>query len=399
MILRSTLILCLLLQFAFSSAQTDNALGFISDIKVAKKSAETEDKLIFVHVYTSWEQTCKQEEKELFSDPEIVNYFTRQFISVDLDANKQWRDVAKLNDQLSYPSYLYLNAKGKLIHSIEGCADKQRLLRSAKVALKNPKKRSSKFRNDYSKYSKDPRYLRDYILFCDETEDYELADKLCDQYAKQIAKIDSLEWMDFVMRFVHEEKSKFFDLLKKNRSVFNATYGKPEIDQVFIDILMNKEMWKMYDPESERLFSRTRKRVNKNKLDISDDQLYVALANRVFDKSLVFKNDDGRSDLAVRILKDHSDQVKEELLPTIIASVAIQQNDKEILTKAKEEVFELITKQPSMTLHDMNSIILYKLGEEEESFKQVALAQKYAVATNQKYKSSLAIMKKSGMIK
>lgn len=382
-----------------SFAQEKVALKFIPDLKEGKKIAESEDKFIFVNVFAKWMEPCDEMAKAALSDAEVVDFFSNNFVPVSIDADQSGRNLIAKYKIINFPTYLYLNPDGKLVHQIEGCANKERLLSSAKISLKNPKKKAAKFRADYRKYSKNPEYLKDYVRFCEDIEDYELADKLTDQYAKQISEVDSLEWMDFVMQYVHKENSKLFDLLKDNRIAFNELYGKKIVDQVFLDIIINGELWKMNNPSTEKLLKKTTKKIDKYKLQIEDEQLYPAIASRVFSKEIVFENDQGRADLAVRILEDYSAEADLQYLPAILASIAIQQEKKSILSLASDQIDKLISMQPNTSLYDINSIILYKLGEKEESYRQVALAQQYAVAHKQKYRSSLKVMKDSGMIK
>ncbi len=388
-----------LLLHSSSFAQVKSGLAFLGDFDQAKKLASAEEKFIFVQVCTDWSQPCEEMSRTVFNDPEVSKFFEKRFVSVRI--NTERRGGIRFGRQYkigSFPTLLYFDSEGELLHRIEGFANKDRLMQSADMSFRNPNQQAKIFKDDYRKLKNDPRYLRDYIMFCEETEDYELADKLSNQYAKQISKMDSLEWMDFVVQFVHSEDSKIFNLLKKNKPAFDRVYGKEVIDNLFLDIIINNEMWAMRKPATEKLLSKTRKKISKYKLDIGDDQVYPPLANRIFNTEIPFESDDARYVFAVKTLSDYSDKVNPTTLPAMIATVAVYTTDQNSLTVANREVDKLIASKPSMTLHDVKSILLYKLGEKEESYKQVALAQKYALEAGQTYKSSLAIMKKSGLV-
>lgn len=392
----------LILSFLLCINQTGNAqvdsLTFIPDFKEAEKLAEKKNKFIFVDVMADWCMPCKKMDRIVYTDPEVVEYFSKKFITVKLDGDKKGGGFARKRKVTGYPTMIFFDPEGYEVHRIEGYADANRLLNAAKIAFKDPKRKAAKFRDDYRKYNANPKYLRDYIKFCEETEDFELADKLTDQYVKHIDKVDSIEWMDFTMRFVNKEKSKLFELLKDNKSSFEKVYGEEEVSQAFMDILINGELWKMREPETEKLIKKTRNKFNKHDLNFSDEQFYPAIANRVFNAELLFKNDEGRADLAAQIVQEYEDKVNPEYLIGILASVAVKQSKKELLKSASSLVDKLLSQQPTTSLHDIKSIILYKLGDKEEAFKQVALAHKYAVVSNQKYQSSLKLMKQSGLI-
>ena len=373
-------------------------LNFLADFNDAKDLAIKEDKNIFVYVSSERSVHGKKMDKDVFTRPQVIDFFGKRFISVKLDGERRGRSFARKHQVYGYPTIIFMTPEGKELHRIEGVANEERLIAAADMSFRNPKKQAEVFKDDYRKYKNDPYYLKDYIQFSEAMEDYDLADKLADQYAKNIKKVDSLEWMDFVLRYVYKEDSKLFKLLKKNRVAFNNVYGEETINSVLVEIAINTEMYSMYDPKTQKLVDKTKKKIKKYGLKYNEGEVYPALASRVFNLEIPFANDDARADFAVHTLKHYSDKVEEKIIPTMIANVAIQKDDKSSLTVANNQVDKLIEKKPSTSLYDVKSILLYKLGEKEESYRQVALAQKYASESNIAYKSSLQIMKKSGLI-
>lgn len=383
-------------QFIWSQQKS---ISFYNDFEHALNLAKSQNKNLFVNVYTSWSVPQKQMDAQVYNDPEVIEFISKRFVAVKLDADKAGRRFIGVHDIYAFPTFLFFDHDGEEMHRIIGYADEKRLLRSADISFRNPKKQLDQFKSDYRKNKNDPIFLRDYVAFAEEIENFELADKISNQYAKNYRKVRKVDWMDFVMRYVYKEDSKLFDLLKGYKDDFNMLYGEEEVNRVFLEIIVNSELDKMNNPETEKLIKNTKKRLNKYKVKVSDDELIPSLAVRVFNIEIPFENNDARTDLAALVLKKYIDEVEENHIRSMLATVAINNNNKDVMEIGKKEIDKLIAKAPSTSFYDLKSIFLYKLGEKEESYKQVALANEMANKTGQDYKSSLAVMKKAGLIK
>ena len=135
------------------SAQTNSAIkpsvtwhSFEEGMKLAKKK----HKPVIVDIYTDWCGWCKKMDNETFRNPEIVAYLNEHFIAVKLNAEEKSpiafngniyskpnpsRDrsthqlaVALAGANLSYPTYIYLDSKGKTITGSKGYSQAEDLL-------------------------------------------------------------------------------------------------------------------------------------------------------------------------------------------------------------------------------------------------------------------------------
>lgn len=392
-------IICLVCFSAQTSLAQSTSIQFGDDFDKALEIAKALDKNVFVDVYADWCMPCKMMDRQVFNDKKVAEFMNERFVSVKLDAERAGRKFARRNNVYAFPTLLFFNPSGEEIHRVVGYANENRLMRSADISFRNPTKQLNKFKDEYKKKKNDPIFLKDYIAFADEIEDYELADKIANQYAKNYRKERKVDWMDFVMRYVYKEKSKLFDLLKVNKDDFDKLYSEETVSKVFLEIFVNSAIGDVEEPETERVTQQTRKKLNKYKVKVSDDDLLPSLAVRVFNVELPFKNDDARTDLAVRILKDYSHKMEDKHIRTMLATVAVNRSDKSSMEIANDEIDKLIVKEPSTSLHDLKSIFLYKLGDKEASYKQVAMAHEIATKSGIPYKSSLREMKKVGLLK
>ncbi|MBP9926068.1 MAG: DUF255 domain-containing protein [Cyclobacteriaceae bacterium] len=144
--MKKYLLIVLLASFGLVRAQATKteatAIQWMSFEEAVKKSeTEKEKKKIFIDVYTDWCGWCKVMDKNTFVDPQIVKLINEKFYAVKFDA-EQTGDVvfrgttfkfvpygnkgahqlamALLNNQMSYPNFVFLDEEFRIIPIIEG---------------------------------------------------------------------------------------------------------------------------------------------------------------------------------------------------------------------------------------------------------------------------------------
>jgi thioredoxin-related protein len=110
-------------------------------LEEAMKKAQTDKRPIFIDVYTDWCGWCKVMDKETFSDPKVAELLNDKFYPVKFDG-EQKEDVvfkgntykyvvngrsgyhelaaAMLNNQLSYPTVVFLDEEFNMIQPLAG---------------------------------------------------------------------------------------------------------------------------------------------------------------------------------------------------------------------------------------------------------------------------------------
>lgn len=107
--------------FAFASI----AIGQINfqDISFdeALVKAKTENKKVFIDVYTDWCGPCKSIDKNVFKKKEIGDRMNPDYVSIKIEAEKDAdRGSLKQFSVRAYPTMLILDGDGKLLHRIVG---------------------------------------------------------------------------------------------------------------------------------------------------------------------------------------------------------------------------------------------------------------------------------------
>ncbi len=129
---------------AFISVQTgvteENPVQWMTFEQAIEKS-KTEKRPVFIDVYTDWCGWCKVMDKNTFSDPQVSKLLNEKFYAVKFNA-EQHEDVvfqgttfkfvpsggkgyhqlaaALLNNQLSYPTVVFLNEDFGMIQPLPG---------------------------------------------------------------------------------------------------------------------------------------------------------------------------------------------------------------------------------------------------------------------------------------
>lgn len=105
----------------------------------AIKANKKKPKMIFVDVFTGWCGWCKVMDSKTFSNPEVAAYMSEHFYCVKLDAEQkdpieynkhtfvfkpEYRShelaMSMLDSQMSYPSFVFFNAKEERIQIAKG---------------------------------------------------------------------------------------------------------------------------------------------------------------------------------------------------------------------------------------------------------------------------------------
>ena len=101
----------------------------------AIKKAGEEKKLVFIDAHTAWCQPCVLMEKNVFSLNTVADFYNEHFINVKIDFGKE-EELAERFDVHGYPSYIFVNAKGKAVYMGSGYTEEKEFIGYGEAALK-----------------------------------------------------------------------------------------------------------------------------------------------------------------------------------------------------------------------------------------------------------------------
>jgi thiol-disulfide isomerase/thioredoxin len=131
----------------------------------ALKQAKKQDKLIFIDFYTEWCGPCKELAKGPFKDSLIGEFYNKHFISLKLDAEKEGMEPAKKYGISGYPTLMFIDGEGNVIHGFASRQDRENLIQHGEAVMRSYKEGNQlkKLQAEYEKKKNDEAFLKEYI--------------------------------------------------------------------------------------------------------------------------------------------------------------------------------------------------------------------------------------------
>lgn len=133
----------LYLFFIFLSLQTIHAQNqFVPDdtpYKTALETSKRQGKPLFVMLYADWCPHCNEMKKQVFSDPTVMDFLTKNYVCVWKNVEKEEGMALKNKFKTtSLPAILFLDSNETLVYALKGELKKEEFMTEANYAM-NPK--------------------------------------------------------------------------------------------------------------------------------------------------------------------------------------------------------------------------------------------------------------------
>lgn len=149
-------LLCTFLALPTMAQEGKGIQFFKGTFAQALAKAKSEGKPLFVDFYAVWCGPCKKMEKQIFTQPEVGEYFNKHFVAVQLDAEKPENvDAAKTYKVEAFPTLGIFDGEGKALSINVGYMNAQELMAMAKTAVGEVKG----FEQLYKEYRQNPNDL------------------------------------------------------------------------------------------------------------------------------------------------------------------------------------------------------------------------------------------------
>ncbi len=135
-----------------------------NNLNRALKQANKENKLIFVDGYTVWCGPCKWMDANVFSDPQVSEFFNNSFINLKVNLEEgKGVDFAEKYKPPAFPTFYFLNGAGEVQHMALGAFDVENLMQIAHDALR-PTGNLAYFKNNYNSNRNNGPFLKEYAM-------------------------------------------------------------------------------------------------------------------------------------------------------------------------------------------------------------------------------------------
>lgn len=196
--------------------------------------ARQENKLIFIDAYTSWCGPCKWMDENTFQNDTVGDFYNEHFINVKVDAEEgEGLEIRKRYTIWGFPSFLFIDSLGNLIHRKCGAHEPQAFIDLGKEVFDSTKQ-FIVIQNRYNTGVLTEQELFDYIV---------LRRRSCLQIYNQLAEFDEI--VDFSIKnpriwfilynYTPGTKYKFFKYMVDNREEFIDAHSSDSVNWIIED--------------------------------------------------------------------------------------------------------------------------------------------------------------------
>ncbi|WP_164108707.1 MULTISPECIES: thioredoxin family protein [Sphingobacterium] len=193
------------------------------------KAAGADNKLVFVDCYTDWCAPCRWMDANVFFGGPVADYFNEQFVNIKIDMEKgEGIALAKQYKIQSYPTFLFVNSKGEVVHRTGGRMSMEEFLEEGKNAF-DPKRRISYLTTQYISGKTDLPFLYNFYTALNRT-DRSKAEKIAKEITDKISNDElktELGWK-VIQMLARNENDKLGAFYMANQAAFSNWSSEEE---------------------------------------------------------------------------------------------------------------------------------------------------------------------------
>ena len=249
--------LLLLLLFFPMTMYAQKGIQFVHGMlwKDVVAKARSERKYIFVDAFATWCGPCQYMAANVFTADKVGDVFNSQFINVKMQmdtSGKDNEDVKKLYEDahymskkysvLVYPTFLFFNSDGKLVHRFAGSME------AAEFALKGKSlaDESNQYYPMLDKYKaggKVPEFLKKLAYAADDAYDQQNAKLIGKDYLATQNDFLTDANLQFIFRFTQSSQDAGFSVLLNQEAKINKIKGDRSATEKLVEIISQEELY------------------------------------------------------------------------------------------------------------------------------------------------------------
>ncbi len=202
---------------------------FQGSFEEAKALAKKEGKLIFVDAYTTWCGPCKRMSRNVFTQDEVGSFYNETFINVKLDMEKgEGRDFQKHYRVSAFPTLLFIDAAGKVVHKVVGGMDVPNFMKLGEFAASKSDV-SAELKKDYDEGKRDPEFMAQYVKALAQNNKPRI--KIVNDYLSSQDDVTTEANLTILFYGAEEADSRIFNQLMKHRKKALKLFGADAMEE------------------------------------------------------------------------------------------------------------------------------------------------------------------------
>ena len=195
----------------------------------AKEKANEEGRLVFVDAYTTWCGPCKRMSSNVFTKDEVGSFYNEHFVNVKLDMEKgEGKKFQQKYRVTAFPTLLFLNPEGKVVHKVVGGMDVPNFLKLGKFAATKSDV-SSKLEKAYQEGQRDPAFMAQYVQALSKSNRPRI--KIVNEYLNKEKTLPEEDRLSIIFYGLEEVDSKIFNAFAKHRKKIEQKFGSEAVDK------------------------------------------------------------------------------------------------------------------------------------------------------------------------
>ncbi len=195
--------------------------------------AKAENTPIFVDAFAVWCGPCKRMDSQVFSQPEVGNFFNDNFINAKIDMEKgEGPALGGKYGVSAYPTILFIAPNGELLHKAVGYQPADILINNGKIALRKTNE-AEEYTVKYEAGERDPAFVLEYMKQLNKAE--KPTEKVALEYFQQNKDVETGMKAQIAFEALENMDSQLLQYLLEGKNVIKDNYDQSIIDEKLIE--------------------------------------------------------------------------------------------------------------------------------------------------------------------
>lgn len=220
-----------------------------SNFTAVLAKAKKENRLVFIDAYTTWCGPCKLMAKNIFPQKTVGDYYNSHFINAKIDMEKgEGIEIAKKYNVKAFPTYLFVDGNGELVHRTLGYVEENDFIQFAKDAG-DPSKRLTALKQKFEDGEKDPEFLKN-LASLTMYNDAEFAGRVMERYFSSKKELDR-EDVQMLLSVAQNPDSPMYKIFQAKKDEISKIITPEKYEAIDKNIKISSIFKKSYNPQSK----------------------------------------------------------------------------------------------------------------------------------------------------